>query len=77
ALQFARQLTKEKGLSGHPEIYKEIGSILEQKEDYENARTYYINYFRLKPGAKDRREIIDRINKLIQEKNNLTKEKEE
>ena len=77
ALQFSEQLTKEKGLSGHPEIYKEMGSILEQKEDYEKARTEYIHYFKLNPGAKDRKEIETRINKLIQEKNNLTKEKEE
>ena len=74
ALQLARQLTKEKGLSGHPAIYREIGLILEQKEEYETAKTYYANYFKLSPGAKDRKEIETRIEKLIKEKLTLTTE---
>ena len=77
ALQLAKKLTKEKGLSGYPNIYKEIGLIFEKKEDYEKARVYYINYFKLNPGAKDRTEIETRINKLIQEKQNLTKEEKQ
>ena len=77
ALQLTNQLKNEKGLSGHPEIYKEMGGIFEQKENYEKARTHYIKYFQLKPGAKDRKTISDRIEKLIREKNSLTKETEE
>ena len=76
ALQLAENLTKEKGLSGYPNVYKEMGLIFEKKENYEKARSYYMNYFQLKPGAKDRAKISARINKLIQNKNNLTKEKE-
>ena len=76
ALQLGRQLTEDTklGLSGYPDIYKEIGSILEKKEEYEKARVKYLEYFKLNPGAKDRMEIDTRINKLIKEKNSLTKE---
>ena len=78
ALQLAQKLTEEKGLSGYPEIYKEMGAILEQKENYERAKDCYINYyFKLRPGAKDRNEIENRINKLIQERNSLTNQAEE
>ena len=78
ALQLGKQLTEDKelGLSGYPDIYKGMGSILEQKENYEKARVYYLQYFKLNPGAKDRKEIDTRINKLIKEKNSLTKESE-
>ena len=75
AFQLAEKLTKEKGLSGYPEVYREMGEILELKEEYEQAESHYINYFKLNPGAKDRKEIEVRINKLIKEKNDLTTEK--
>ena len=77
ALQLTNQLKKEEGLSGYPEIYKEMGSIYEIKENYEKAKSYYIEYFKLKPGAKDRKAIEKRIEKLLKEKNNLTQPEEE
>ena len=77
ALQLTNQLQKQEGLSGYPDIYRELGSIFEQKENYEKARSYYLEYFNLRPGAKDRKDIESRIDKLIKEKNNLTKEKKE
>ncbi|MCY4321749.1 MAG: tetratricopeptide repeat protein [Bdellovibrionaceae bacterium] len=77
ALNLGKQLTKQKGLSGYPQVYRSIGEILEQKENYESARTYYFNYFQLKPGAKDRKQIETRIETLIKQKNSLTQEKKE
>ena len=76
ALQLGEQLVKEKGLSGHPELYKEIGGLFEIKEEYEKARSYYLEYFELRPGAKDKATISARINKLIQDKQNLSKSEE-
>lgn len=72
ALQFSLQLIKEKGLSGHAKIYKEIGSIYEIQDQYYKARYYYNNYFQLMPGAKDRSQIQTRIRKLIKEKKNIS-----
>ena len=77
ALQFALQLTKEEGLSGYAEIYREIGSIYESKDQYEKARSSYISYFSLHPGAKDRAEIEARINKLIKDKESMSNPEEE
>lgn len=76
ALQLALQLIKEEGLSGYSEIYKQIGNIFEAKDQYEQARSYYTSYFSLNPGAKDRVEIENRINKLINEKQQISKPKE-
>ena len=76
ALQLALQLIKEEGLSGYPELYREIGNIFEFKNQYEQARSYYTSYFSLNPGAKDRAEIETRINKLIHEKQQISKPKE-
>ena len=72
ALQLALQLVKEEGLSGYPELYREIGGIFEAKEQYEKARTHYSSYFSLNPGAKDRKEIETRINKMINEKKKIS-----
>lgn len=71
ALDLANSLTKEEGLSGYPEIYREIGIIFEFKEEYERASSYYETYFQLKPGAKDRAEIERRIAFLIEKKKRL------
>ncbi len=76
ALQFAIQLSEEEGLSGYPALYKEIGDILESKDQYDRARVYYNHYFTLKPGAKDRAEINTRINKRLNEKRELSQSKE-
>ena len=76
ALQLALQLIKEEGLSGYPDLYKEIGSIFESKDQYERARTYYTSYFTLNPGAKDRVKIENRINRLINEKKNVSEPEE-
>ena len=75
ALQLALQLIKEEGLSGHPQFYREIASIFELKNQYEKARTYYISYFDLEPGAKDRKQIEARINRLINKKQKPSKKK--
>ncbi|MBC6415076.1 MAG: hypothetical protein GDA46_01610 [Bdellovibrionales bacterium] len=75
ALQLAVSLTKEKGLSGYPAVYREIGSLYEIKEEYELANSYYQIYFRLSPSAKDRGPIEKRITHLIAQKKDLTKEK--
>lgn len=72
ALQLTLQLTKVEGLSGYPELYKEIGNIFEAKEQYEKARAYYVSYFTLYPGAKDRKEIETRINRLIDQKKKIS-----
>ena len=77
ALQLGLQFIQKEGLSGYPELYREIGSIYEAKERYEQARSRYFEYFRLMPNAKDRVEIETRINKLISEKKELSKAGEE
>lgn len=77
ALQLAQQLVKEEGLSGYPELYREMGSIYETKELYQKAQAKYSDYFRLIPNAKDRKEIETRIQKLISEKKGLSKAGEE
>ena len=77
ALQLALQLSKEEGLSGYSELYREIGSIFELKDQYEKARSHYNSYFTLNPGAKDRSKIETRINKLINEKRELSHVEEE
>ena len=77
ALHFALQLKGEEGLSGYPDIYREIGSIYEAKDQYEQARSYYMDYFKLNPGAKDRTDIQIRINKLIKERESLSQPEEE
>lgn len=76
ALHFALQLKKEEGLSGYPKIYREIGSIYERKDQYERARTYYMDYFKLHPGAKDRALIESRISALIRNKKALSQPEE-
>ena len=73
ALQLALQFVEEEGMSGYPELYKELGSIYEAKELYEQARAKYVDYFRLKPNAKERSAIESRINKLISEKTDLSR----
>ena len=73
ALQLAHQMTKEKGLSGYPELYKALGEIFEAKDEYEKAFSYYSSYFQLAPGAKDRAGIEARIQKRIEEKQKLSK----
>lgn len=77
ALQLAKELTKEEGLSGHPDLRREIGSIYEAKEEYEKARSEYTEYFKLYPGAKDRAEIESRIQKLMKEKEALSRTEED
>ena len=77
ALQLALQLSKEEGLSGYSELYREIGSIFELKDQYEEARSHYNSYFTLNPGAKDRSKIEMRINKLIKTKRELSRVEEE
>ena len=78
ALQLALQLTKDKErLTGRPEIYREIGLIFESMDQYEKARSYYNSYFLLNPRAEDRRDIEARINKLIGEKQSLSKPKKQ
>ncbi len=72
ALQLAEQLVRTEELSGHPELYKEIGIIYEIKDQYYKARSYYSEYFNLRPGADDRKEIESRIERLIKEKRNLS-----
>ena len=72
ALQLAETLTREEGLSGYPDVYREIGSIFEQKEEYEKANSSYQKYFQLKPFAEDRVQIERRINGLIKQKKSLT-----
>ena len=72
ALQLGLSLVREEGLSGYPKFYREIGSILEAKDQYEQARVYYKSYFSLEPGAEDRAEITKRIEKLIKSKKSLS-----
>ena len=76
ALHFVLQLKGEEGLSGYPDIYREIGSIYEAKDQYEKALSYYMDYFKLNPGAEDRVTIERRINKLIKEKQKLSQPEE-
>ena len=76
AIQSALEMTKKEGLSGYPELYREIGGLFELNEKYEKARSFYSSYFSLKPGAKDRKLIETRINKLISEKESLSKGKD-
>ena len=76
ALQLALRMTKKEGLSGHPEFYREIAGIYEAKDEYEKARAYYTDYFSLDPGAKDHKIISARIDRLIKEKNSITKPEE-
>ena len=75
ALQLAEQMTKEKGLSGYPELYKELGAIYEAKQEYEKANGFYLSYFQLKPGASDRQAITQRISQLLEAKRNLSEAK--
>ena len=72
ALQLGLRMTQKQGLSGYPEFYKEIAGIYEAKDEYEKARAYYTDYFSLHPGAKDYKEISERIERLIQEKNSIS-----
>ena len=77
ALDLAKNLTKEEGLSGYPEIYREIGNIFEFKEEYERANSYYNTYFQLKPAAEDRVQIERRIATLIEKKKKISEPEEE
>ena len=72
ALQLAEALTNEEGLSGYPDVYREIGSIFEGRGEYEKANGYYQRYFKLKPSAEDRVQIEGRMNVLIRQKKSLT-----
>ena len=75
ALQLAQQMTKEMGLSGHPELYKELGTIYEAKQEYEKAHRFYKDYFQLKPRASDRQQITNRIEQLLEAKRSLSESK--
>ena len=75
ALQLAEQMTQEIGLSGHPELYKELGTIYEAKQEYEKANRFYQDYFQLKPRASDRQEITQRIQQLLEAKRSLSESK--
>ena len=75
-LELANNLIKEDGLSGYPDVYREIGVIFEFKEEYEKARDNYNKYFQLKPSAKDRVEIERRISSLMEQKKKLTQPEE-
>lgn len=77
ALELAKSLSEEEGLSGYPEIYREIASIFEFKEEYERALSYYKIYFQLRPSAKDRSEIERRMVSLIDNKKKLSQPEEE
>ena len=72
ALQLALSFLGKQGLSGHPDLYKKIGSIYEIKEQYEEARRFYNDYFALFPGAKDRKTIENRIHQFISNKKQLS-----
>ena len=77
ALELAHNLTQEEGLDGYPEVYRELGILFEFNEEYEKAKNYYEFYFKLKPRAKDRKTITNRITKKIASKKEISNPKEE
>ena len=62
ALQLANQVIETHGISGYPELYRQLGLIFELKGDIANARTAYKHYFALLPGAPDKARIERRLN---------------
>lgn len=62
ALQLANQVIETHGISGYPELYRQLGLIYELKGDIPNARTAYKHYFVLLPGAPDKARIEQRLN---------------
>lgn len=62
ALQLANQVIETHGISGYPELYRQLGLIYELKGDIPNARKAYKHYFVLLPGAPDKARIEQRLN---------------
>jgi len=54
----------EKLESGNPEIYKELGAIYEVRGDIDKTANWYNKYLRLSPKARDKAEILRRIQRM-------------
>ena len=57
-------LSMENQKTGEPDLYRELGFILEMRANYLSASGAYCNYLKLRPGAKDRKRVQKRIDQM-------------
>ncbi len=67
AVNILKKILNTKGQkTGEPDLYQELGMILEMRSNDTLALGAYCNYLNLRPGAKNREKIEKRIHKLSQ-----------